>query len=377
MRLNRDVSPVGQQASTHFLGLDGLRGIAALVVVYLHADLTFHIGYRPGTASLAVDFFFMLSGFVLAHAYDGRLRQGMTWPDFMRVRLIRLYPMLFLGSVLGATVFQTAQHQRHLYHNLTSAWMTAGSFLMLPVGLPVGDITAYPLNIAYWSLFFELIANAVYATHWGRRPPRTLGLAVVGFALATTVMTFMSRPYIANGVDSPTFLWGFVRVAYPFAAGLLIYRLRHRWAPIRHWQVVTGPGWCPAAAILAAVLLLPIDSPWCDLTLSFVVFPLLIIAAASLDMSAATTRICATLGRLSYPVYILHWPIYRSLDGAMSILRIRTAPWVLALTGAVATILLSQAILKVWDEPVRRWLNAGPCSMQVLHGNMLRRIWKS
>jgi len=357
MRLDHDARLLGH-ASTHFLGLDGLRGIAALVVVYLHAHLTFQIGYLPGTASLAVDFFFMLSGFVLAHAYDDRLQHGMTWPDFMRVRLIRLYPMLFFGSVLGAIVFLVAQHQRHISDNLTSVWMIAGSFLMLPVGLPVGDQTAYPLNIAYWSLFFELIANAVYGTRWGLRPPRRLGLAVLGFALATGMMTFVSRPYIENGVTSPDkFLWGFVRVAYPFAAGLLLYRLRYLWEQISHWKVITGSCWWLTATIPAGALILPIDSPWCDLVLSFVVFPLLIIGAASLNPSAATARVCAIVGRLSYPVYILHWPIYRLLLGATQMLRLDIVLWVQALAGAVAGILLAQITLMVWDEPVRRWLS--------------------
>ena len=391
MRLDRDVRLLGH-GSTHFLGLDGLRGIAAFVVVYLHADITLQIGYLPGTASLAVDFFFMLSGFVLAYAYDDRLQHSMTWPDFMRVRLIRLYPMLFFGSLLGSIVFLVAQHQQqgYLYDSLTSVWMIAGSFLMLPVGLPVGAQAAYPLNIAYWSLFFELIANAVYATRWGRRPPRTLGLAVLGFALATGVMTFASRPYIENGVTSADkFLWGFVRVAYPFGAGLLLYRLRYLWAQVSHWKVITGSCWWLIATTLAGALILPIDSPGCDLTLSFVVFPLLIIGAASLNLSAATARVCAILGQLSYPVYILHWPIYRLLRGATQMLQLDIAPWVLAAAGAIATILLAQTTLIWWDEPVRRWLSHRPLytnligqrggglsSMRPNYGHILRTFRK-
>jgi peptidoglycan/LPS O-acetylase OafA/YrhL len=375
MRLDPDVSLVRQHVSAHFLGLDGLRGVAALVVLYLHAVLTFRISYLPGTASLAVDFFFMLSGFVLGYAYDGRLQEGLAWQDFMRVRLIRLYPTLFFGSVLGAIIFLAAQH--HLHSGLTSAWMIVGSFLMLPVGVTAGDLIAYPLNIAYWSLFFEIIANAVYATNWGRRPPYTLSLAVLSFALATAVMTFASRPYIQNGVTSSEFLWGFVRVAYPFAAGLLLYRLRHRWVRISHWRIITGSCWWLAAAILAVVLMLPIENPWCDLALSFVVFPLLIIVTASLNLSTATAHVCTTLGRLSYPVYILHWPIYRLLNGTTERLRLNIAPWMLTLTGAVAAILLAQVTLTMWDEPVRRWLSVRPRSMQFHYGYTFRRIRKS
>lgn len=356
MLLDRDARPLGHDTA-HFLGLDGLRGVAALVVAYLHADFTFGIGYLPGTASLAVDFFFMLSGFVLAHAYDKRLQLGMTWPGFMRVRLIRLSPMLFFGSVLGTIVFLAAQHQNRVYDGPTSVWMIVGSFLILPVGWPIGDKTAYPLNIAYWSLFFELVASAVYATRWGRCSLRTVCVAVLGFALATGVMTFVSRPYISNGVKSPDFLWGFVRVTYPFSAGVLLYRLRYLWGHIVHWRVIAVSCWWLMATLLAGALLLPIDSAWCDLALSFGVFPLLIMGAASLRLSAATTSACLILGRLSYPLYILHWPVYRLLHGAAQTLHLDIAPWVQALAGAAAAIVLAQVTLTVWDEPVRRWLS--------------------
>jgi peptidoglycan/LPS O-acetylase OafA/YrhL len=99
-----------------FVILDALRGVAAAAVVTVHAPLFFHSVATPGSvpdasghapmtgplfeAYLAVDFFFLLSGFVLAHAYGEKLNDGMTSCQFMRCRLIRLYPLYLLALVI-------------------------------------------------------------------------------------------------------------------------------------------------------------------------------------------------------------------------------------------------------------------------------------
>lgn len=97
----------------HYVVLDGLRGVAALVVLGFHVfeafatspfDQKFNHGY------LAVDFFFMLSGFVIGYAYDARWRGngnpgGMTTADFFKRRLVRLHPMICVGALLGIVSF--------------------------------------------------------------------------------------------------------------------------------------------------------------------------------------------------------------------------------------------------------------------------------
>ncbi|HEX7694251.1 MAG TPA: acyltransferase family protein, partial [Sphingomonas sp.] len=84
-----------------FVVLDGMRGLAALSVVALHTAQYFPSQTGPARAYLAVDFFFMLSGFVMAHAYGDKLRAGLTIKGFAEIRLARLYPMIFLGVTLG------------------------------------------------------------------------------------------------------------------------------------------------------------------------------------------------------------------------------------------------------------------------------------
>ena len=72
--------------------LDGIRGIAAALVAMRHAGALFP-GWDFPNSGLAVDLFFVISGFVVASAYDRRLADGLTLGAFMRIRLIRLYPL--------------------------------------------------------------------------------------------------------------------------------------------------------------------------------------------------------------------------------------------------------------------------------------------
>ena len=92
----------------HYELLDGLRGIAALLVIWYHifeGFATSPIDQRFNHGYLAVDFFFILSGFVVGYAYDDRWKTTMNTKDFFKRRLIRLHPMVILGAVLGAITF--------------------------------------------------------------------------------------------------------------------------------------------------------------------------------------------------------------------------------------------------------------------------------
>ena len=91
----------------HYNILDGLRGVAALMVVWFHvfeAFATSHVDQRINHGYLAVDFFFVLSGFVIGYAYDDRWGR-MTYRDFFMRRLIRLHPMVVMGMLIGAAAF--------------------------------------------------------------------------------------------------------------------------------------------------------------------------------------------------------------------------------------------------------------------------------
>ncbi len=91
----------------HYEILDGLRGVAAVTVVCFHlfeAFATSHIDQRINHGYLAVDFFFILSGFVVGYAYDDRWQRMSAW-EFLKRRFIRLHPLVVLGALIGAAVF--------------------------------------------------------------------------------------------------------------------------------------------------------------------------------------------------------------------------------------------------------------------------------
>jgi peptidoglycan/LPS O-acetylase OafA/YrhL len=340
----------------HFHGLDGLRGVAALAVLILHGTELVRTGYVPPSAGLAVDFFFLLSGFVIAHAYDARLGSGgMTARSFMLVRLARLYPMLFIGCAAGGIVFLIGQRQRSDSLGASvDILIVIGSFLLLPSGFATGiaKSQAYPTNNPIWSLFWELAVNALYCSGFGRLSNRALA-AVVAASAAVVIATLVClRPgsYQDIGFASPTlFLLGAVRVSYPFWAGVLMFRLTRRRALPRLPIGVAG-------LLLALALLLPLDRTIYTLLLVVVGFPALVALSADTRLSGPMMRACAACGELSYPLYLIHQPVFRALANAAALLHLSMPPWLLLLVGAALSIAIAQILLVWFDRPVRRRL---------------------
>jgi peptidoglycan/LPS O-acetylase OafA/YrhL len=297
-----------------FHTLDGLRGIAATAVVAFHAK-DFFGPFRPQSAYLAVDFFFVLSGFVLAYAYDDRLGSRMSASAFFRRRVIRLFPLYLVGSALaagaaGMAVFVVHDAAQWSVGRWVIAVLLAAAMLPSPV-----TVNLFPLNIPSWSLFFELVANGVYGTRvWqGRRIVWIVVLLAAVGVLLEAIVTGTTN----NGAEwgdlwwSPL-VWGACRVGYSFPLGLLLYR---------HRAALRFPRCSPVllALILIAVLCCdPAGSyriPF-DLAFVLVVSPALVMIGAQTEPAMAwQTAACAFLGAISYPIYALHNPILMVLNG--------------------------------------------------------------
>lgn len=342
----RSGRPLSESRRPHFLGLDGLRGVAASAVLLLHGAIIFDVGYSPQAAVLAVDFFFLLSGFVLAYSYDERLgSRRMTWRQFMALRIIRLYPMLFVSIAVGGLVIL------HREFTVMSALITIGSFALLPVGLMAGTV-AYPVNIPVWSLFFEFAASALYGSPVGRLSNRNLITLVVASGIALIPVAVWGGPYIWIGFGSPvTFLLGFVRVSYPFWAGVLLFRI------VRQSVIPSMP-----IGVIGFILMLLLLPSTCNaayiILLDFIAFPVLVACAAYAAIGSLTARICSTLGRLSYPLYIIHFPILRVTHYGFDRLHLAISPWVPLVVGSVASLIVAKILLITFDEPVRMWLQS-------------------
>ena len=157
----------------HYELLDGLRGVAALLVVWYHlfeAFATSPVDQRFNHGYLAVDFFFLLSGFVIGYAYDERWGRGLRMRDFIKRRLIRLHPMVVLGALLGTAAFFVQGSVRWNGEPVSTGMVLAAllcGLLLIPAwpgaGHEVrGNGEMYPLNGPGWSLFFEYLGNLLY-----------------------------------------------------------------------------------------------------------------------------------------------------------------------------------------------------------------------
>lgn len=331
-------------AQERFIFLDGLRGVAAFAVALMHAFEVSGVGTLGfGNIGLAVDFFFCLSGFVVAHAYDGAFARGMGFADFMQRRLIRLYPMILVGAVLGglAALAVAAAPAANILRD------TLGAALLLPTGL-LANRLAYPLNVPMWSLFFEIAACVGYAVVLTRLNLRSLALltALVGVALGTvTLIAGQVTNFGVFGVGS--FLVGGLRVAYPFALGVLLCRLR--W--FAAWPKL--PPWVGLASLLAVLFMPAAAMPQAVFQAAAVLLMLPLVLMIGTATPVRSNGVWMALGRVSYPLYLIHWPV---LIVVTALLKPHVPPLGVAVASVLAAVVVAQVVLVIYDEPVRAWL---------------------
>jgi len=336
--------------SKHFAALDGLRGIAALFVLIGHLELPF---LHPQHFELAVDFFFLLSGFVIAHAYEQKLQNGMSFWEFARIRLLRLYPLILLGVSIGAAILFMRAYATHDDRFFAPGLITFGlAAVVLPSPLlqyTVGD-GAFPLNVPAWSLLVELAINAAYAMTARRITDRVLALIIV-------VGAFLILTVGVNGGSTWQTLWiGGVRVLFSFPAGIALYRLYRN-------------GRLPKIALpfpaVAALLILAFCIPrgwgvWSYVGESFAVlllFPTLVAAGVRVELGASANKAALFIGKLSYPLYVIHHPLLKPFANIIRTHELTGWIFVLWTILEISTIIVvAYLAMRFFDEPVRRRL---------------------
>jgi peptidoglycan/LPS O-acetylase OafA/YrhL len=322
--------------------LDGLRGIAALVVVERHARHWFG-GWMFSNGHLAVDFFFLLSGFVLSRAYDAKLESGMPLTKFMKSRVLRLYPLYLMGIIL-ITAACVARDQ------FTLVGLLFGFFFLPNVMLP----NFFWYVPASWSLFFELVINAAYGAI--ARVLTTPVLCVI-CAFAAAVLLTSARHYhsMDTGFRGAHFWGGGARVLFSFPAGILAYRLRDVVPPIK------GAAW-PCAALLVGIFFIqfpPAGRQYFQAGMVIGLFPLILLLSARSSPGNASASAFAVLGMISYPIYVLHGSVVKLVDIGWIYLAHHKHPAPLM---GVAIILLLAVIcygLAIADERLRRNVGRG------------------
>ncbi|WP_283390687.1 acyltransferase family protein [Millionella massiliensis] len=362
----------------HYEILDGLRGVAALLVVFYHIfeGLSFAAGGTVITTInhgyLAVDFFFILSGFVIGYAYDDRWGRTMTLGGFFKRRLIRLHPMIVMGVVLGAVTYllqgSVQWDGTRMPLSMVMLAMLLALFMIPAVPGAPNDVRGngemFPLNGPSWSLFFEYIGNILYGLFIHRLSTRVLRLLVVllGIGLAWFAL-FDVVGYGMIGVgwtlDGWNFFGGLLRMLFPFTLGMLLSR---NFRPMR----VRGAFWI-CSLVLLVLFCVPYIEGKAGVSLNglyevlciFLVFPFLVRLGASGSLTdGVSTRVCKFMGDISFPLYAVHYPImYLFYAWLIDNQHYTFAEvWPQALGVFVGNVLLAYLCLKLYDEPVRRWL---------------------
>lgn len=306
----------------------------------------------PGGGYLAVDLFFVLSGFVLMHAYEPRILQGMRLRDFMRIRLIRLYPLYLLGSGIGlAFATLTALSGKALPAPLSIGIAGLFSALMLPSPTPGTWWELFPLDPPAWSLFLEVIVNALFVLLLPRLSMGRMALLVAcSMALLAATISWNGSADVGAVWSSP--LGGVPRVMFSFFAGALMYRfVGHRQPRKSRWA------WLVLLSLVPALSLGGANRAVLDAAIVFVIGPLIVAALACVE--PPDTRVLRWLGTMSYPLYMIHLPILARIQGALRAAHVDTRGERVWLEIAILTglLVLALALDRFYDRPARRWLS--------------------
>lgn len=310
---------------THaFRTLDGLRGIAAVCVSAHHLPSLIG-GPVFGGSYLAVDLFFLMSGFVISHAYDAKLQQGLGPAGFMRIRLIRLFPLYAIGTGMlllwTAMAIATGHSEYWNWSSLLVALPLALLILPAPPHNGVGSSDLLFFNPPAWSLFWELAINLVYAVLF--RPLQRRGVVPALIVLSAIVLGALAW---SDGKLDQGALWsdapgGAARVTFSFFLGVQLFRL-HREGKLPRPQI---PAWC-ILLVSVPILVVSGEGTWraCyDLACILLLFPLLLIAAVANEPKAkAMTSFCIASGAISYALYVVHIPIEMSATSVLERLHI-------------------------------------------------------
>jgi peptidoglycan/LPS O-acetylase OafA/YrhL len=330
---------------------NGLRGIAAILVMIFHCSFRAHWDQPIKCGYLAVDLFFALSGFVVAQAYSGKLLGDMSLASFAIVRLLRLYPLYAMGTSIGILYFLLFAANAMPVLPILGATAAAIFFLPVPVHLPnVPPI--FPLDGPAWSLFFELFINFAYALFL---PLLTRKRCILIIAIAAAMLLCVGFVFhnAHVGWAPQNLVGGFPRVIFSFGVGIAIFNCR---PSVR----VSTPH--AIAIVVMAALLITFGRPqwFYDIPVILMVFPPIVYAASMFQPSGATSKFFDFLGYLSYAIYIVHVPLQYIAASVIDRLDLSAIARFLAWLATMTLIfLISWLLTKFFDDPIRNYSRRG------------------
>lgn len=347
--------PEARPGAVRYVTLDGMRGLAAIAVALFHFDI-----YLMPHGYVAVDFFFVLSGFVLYRSYLPRFRQGLGVGPFMVQRVARLYPLFLLGLMLGFVLavqqMLVGDSKAPLAGELATTMLFNGLMLPSPAGLPL-----YPLNVPSWSLFFEIVANLALIVLIFRLPR----MALVAICVASAVG--MVPIILDHGSGNIGALWheygiAAMRTAFSFTLGVIIAMLPGVAAEDAGQGASTrSPHWLGVGCIVAIAVLLamPVPRAWIaayDLAIILFFSPVLVYLGSRVEPSRFAAPAAAFVGEVSYALYAVHWSFIEPMRAAVRATGLSPLP-AAALFLAIM-ILAAWAAVRWYDLPLRRKLTA-------------------
>lgn len=344
------------QTKQHFNILDGLRGVAALAVVTFHFMEWAYADFSKNFIAhgfLAVDFFFCLSGFVIGYAYDDRIAK-MGVLEFLKSRFIRLHPLVIAGSVLGLLAFLFDPFGGHpeLYSTGKIILAFLCSILLIPMpAIADRGFNLFSFNAPSWSLFWEYVANILYALVLCKIRRGYLLLLTIISAVAICLVSYRSGNLL-GGWSGPTFWDGSARISYSFLAGLLIYR--------SNWIIKNKLGFIGLAILLFLAFIMPF-SKWNWLTESLVVlfyFPLLIALGAGATLTDGLKKVCIFSGKISYPLYMTHYAVLWMFGNYYTSHKPGTMQLTFIIIGGLILLVgAAYLVMVAYDIPVRKYLS--------------------
>lgn len=324
---------MGMMGSRYY-NLDGLRGVCALTVVFFHLTYCNHGG-------LAVDVFFVLSGFVLAHSYERRLLEGLTPSRFIWARAKRLFPIYWMGILSCAAVIIFALNN---YRDVQSNFLSA-LFIIPNWNL---DAKAYPIDPITWSLAWEWVVSILFATVLFRIKTAWLVIiAISGWSAMTTVGFFLPQSWDMGVTTRVVAFVGLIRAIPAFCCGIVLFRMKNVIVPhIPEFPPVV----LLATWVFFAVIHKSGPSPIYDALLAILLGPALILLLIRCESRAS--KWCAFAGRLSYPLYACH---LAAITVTQTVMAAHHAPITTNLLAVAVALLLAWAIAAANDR-IQGWL---------------------
>ena len=295
------------EAPVRLAGLDGLRAVAALCVVVMHVGAIWPNAPRIiGAAYLSVDFFFLLSGFVMARTYEARLRDGrISAGHFLAARYRRLWPTMAWGAAFALPFLW-----RDFPDLRTFFGAAIPNLLLLPTFVtPV----LFALNTPAWSVFFELVANLAHGLVLHRL--RTAALAVSA-ALSLVAVAACARHWgdLDLGSQVDTVAGGFARVAFSYALGIVLWRWHGNRAPMR---VPPALAFAAMPVLFIAASTVPFEGAKFDIAFVAVGAPLILWGGLNLRLGTGWWPwLCRAAGAMSFPLYAVHYPVLLAAEAA-------------------------------------------------------------